>query len=72
MQSERDNQHSTPDPLQDSDALLRAMIENLPGSAAFVVDSELRYRMAGGEALATAGFKIEDFVGRTIFEAPAA
>ena len=31
MQGERDEPHYTSDPWQDSEALLRAMIENLPG-----------------------------------------
>ncbi|WP_445636335.1 histidine kinase [Nostoc sp. DSM 114161] len=53
---------------QESEAYLWAMIENLPGGAAFVVDRNLRYLIAGGEALHTAGFKTEDFVGRGIFE----
>jgi PAS domain S-box-containing protein len=48
---------------------LRVMIENLPGGAAFVVDRDLRYQLAEGEALGTAGFKPEDLVGKTIFEA---
>ncbi|MBD2432944.1 MULTISPECIES: GAF domain-containing protein [Fischerella] len=69
MQLKRDNQHPINDPLQNADALLWAMIENLPGGAAFVVDSDLRYRLAEGEALAAAGFKPEDWVGKTIFEA---
>jgi PAS domain S-box-containing protein len=68
MQPESDKQHCISDPLQDSEALLRAMIENLPGGAAFVVDPDLRYRLAEGEALSVAGFKPEDLVGRTIFE----
>ncbi|MDZ7967369.1 MAG: ATP-binding protein [Nostoc sp. DedSLP03] len=46
----------------------RALIENLPGGAAFVVDRDLRYLLAEGEALSAAGFKSEDFVGKTIFE----
>ena len=46
----------------------RALIENLPGGAAFVVDRDLRYLLAEGEALSAAGFKREDFIGRTIFE----
>jgi PAS domain S-box-containing protein len=54
--------------LQDSEALLRAMIKNLPGGAAFVVCQELRYWLAEGEALAVAGWKPEDLLGRTIFE----
>ncbi len=54
--------------LQDSNGLLPALIENLPGGAVFVVDRDLRYLIAEGEALSTAGFKPADFVGRTIFE----
>ncbi|MGI2909106.1 ATP-binding protein [Tolypothrix sp. VBCCA 56010] len=46
----------------------RALIENLPGGAAFVVDRNLRYLLAEGEALSAAEFKSEDFVGKTIFE----
>lgn len=46
----------------------QALIANLPGGAAFVVDRDLRYQMAAGEALAIAGFVPDDFVGRTIFE----
>ena len=45
-----------------------AVIDNLPGGAAFVIDRDLRYTMAAGEALATAHFQPEDFIGRTIFE----
>lgn len=45
-----------------------AIVANLPGGAAFVVDRDLRYRLAEGEALAIANFKPEDFLGRTIFE----
>lgn len=45
-----------------------ALIENLPGGAAFVLDLDLRYLMAAGEALAIARFQPQDFVGRTIFE----
>lgn len=55
--------------LRESEERLRNLIENMPGSAVFVVDHELRYRLAQGEALAAAGFKPEDLVGRTIFEA---
>ncbi|OKH37822.1 hypothetical protein NIES2119_11745 [[Phormidium ambiguum] IAM M-71] len=68
MQTENDKQHCISNLLQDSEAILRAMIENLPGGAAFVVDSDLRYRLAEGEALSAAGFQPEDLVGRTIFE----
>jgi PAS domain S-box-containing protein len=54
--------------LQEANGLLPALIENLPGGAIFVVDHHLRYLLAQGEALVTAGFQPEDFVGRTIFE----
>ncbi|MBD2315081.1 PAS domain S-box protein [Desertifilum sp. FACHB-1129] len=47
----------------------RALIQNLPGGAVFVVDRDLRYLLAEGEALAAAGFRSQDFIGRTIFEA---
>ncbi|PSB65380.1 histidine kinase, partial [Chroococcidiopsis cubana CCALA 043] len=46
----------------------RALISNLPGGAAFVVDRDLRYLLAEGEALSAAGFKPKDFIRRTIFE----
>ena len=46
-----------------------ALIDNLPGGAAFVVDRDLRYTMAAGKALAIAQFQPEDFIGRTLFEA---
>lgn len=45
-----------------------ALIDNLPGGAAFVVDRDLRYTMAAGKALAIAHFQPKDFIGRTLFE----
>ncbi|GAA6617052.1 ATP-binding protein [Scytonema sp. NUACC26] len=54
--------------LRESEARSQALIENLPGGAMFVVDRDLRYLLAEGEALSGAGFKPEDLVGRTIFE----
>ncbi|WP_225913911.1 PAS domain-containing protein [Leptolyngbya ohadii] len=57
-----------PNPVLMTEELSRALIANLPDGAAFVVDRDLRYVLAEGEALATAGYKPEDFVGRTIFE----
>lgn len=54
--------------LRESEKRLRAIVESLPGGAAFIVDRNLRYLLAEGEALAVAGFTSEDFVGRTIFE----
>jgi PAS domain S-box-containing protein len=54
--------------LRESEQHLQVMIENLPGGAAFIVDRDLRYLLAEGEALSAAGFKPEDLVGKTIFE----
>lgn len=55
--------------LRDSEGRLRALVENLPGGAVFIVDKDLRYVVAQGEALAAAGFAAAALVGRTIFEA---
>ncbi|MEB3355887.1 MAG: PAS domain S-box protein [Synechococcales bacterium] len=54
--------------LRESERRLLAVAENLPGGAAFIVDRDLRYQLAAGEALAIAGFEPEQLVGRTIFE----
>ncbi len=54
--------------LRESEERLRVMIENLPGGAAFVVDRDLRYVLAEGEALSIAGFQPEDLVGKTVSE----
>ncbi|MES1025902.1 ATP-binding protein [Gloeocapsa sp. BRSZ] len=53
---------------RETEKRLRTMIENLPGGAAFVVDRDLRYLLAEGEALSQARFTSADFVGQTIFE----
>ncbi|MFP4439801.1 MAG: PAS domain S-box protein [Chloroflexaceae bacterium] len=52
-----------------SEALYRAMAANLPSGAAFVVDHDLRYRLAGGQALNAAGLTSADFEGKTLHEA---
>lgn len=67
--SETASEPAMANPVLTTEALSRALIANLPGGAAFVVDRDLRYLLAEGEALATAGFKPEDLVGQTIFEA---
>lgn len=54
--------------LIDSEARYRALAEQLPGGAVFVIDESLRFVMAGGEALLTAERVPQDFVGRTIDE----
>lgn len=48
---------------------LRALVAHLPGAAAFIVDQDLRYVLAEGEALRAAGLAPADLVGKTIFEA---
>ncbi|WP_216329232.1 GAF domain-containing protein [Deinococcus aestuarii] len=55
--------------LTESEGRLRALVEHLPGSAVFVVDHDLRYVLAQGEALAPANFTPEDLIGRTVAEA---
>ncbi|WP_158591698.1 PAS domain-containing protein [Deinococcus cavernae] len=55
--------------LSASESRLRALIEHLPGSAVFVVDHDLRYQLAQGEALTEAGLTPEVLVGRTVAQA---
>lgn len=52
-----------------SEQRLRALITNLPGAAALVVGPDLRYQLAGGEALDAAGLRPADLLGRTVAEA---
>jgi PAS domain S-box-containing protein len=54
--------------LRESEERTRALSANLPGGAAFIVDHDLRYLLAGGEALETLGMKPENFPGRTVRE----
>ena len=51
-----------------SESRYRALAEHLPGGAVFVVDADLRYVMAAGEALTFAGLTPDHFLGRTLFE----
>lgn len=53
----------------ESEGRLRALIEQLPGSAVFVVNRDLRYVLAQGEALSAAGYHSGDLVGRTVAQA---
>lgn len=55
--------------LRESEGLLRALIENLPGGAVFVLNREMRYLIAEGAALKIAGFTTKDFVGKRLEEA---
>ena len=49
-------------------ALAEAVAAALPGAAAFVVDRDLRYVLAQGEALGAVGLGPEQLVGRTVHE----
>lgn len=68
LEAEVSDRQQTEIVLCESEERSRVLIQNLPGGAAFVVDRDLRYLLAQGEALSAAGFKSEDFVGKTIFE----
>lgn len=48
--------------------LCRLALTDLPGTAAFIVDSSLRYRVAQGSGLRLGGWSAEDFVGRSTDE----
>ncbi|HEY0995644.1 MAG TPA: PAS domain-containing protein [Gemmatimonadaceae bacterium] len=52
-----------------SDRQTQALIANIPGGAVFVVDRDLRYTIAEGEALRDAGLSPDAFLGRHIGEA---
>lgn len=54
--------------LRESEKQLRAFSKNLPGGAAFIVNQDLQYLLADGEALKIANFTPENFLGKTIFE----
>lgn len=51
-----------------SEQRLQALITNLPGAAVFIVDRELRYQLAEGEALHQVGYTAADFRGRLVRE----
>jgi len=51
------------------EARYRTLAANLPGGAAFVVDRDLRFQLVAGEVLATMGMALQQFEGRTVFEA---
>ena len=49
--------------------LYRSLAANLPNGAAFIVDTNLRYLLAQGQALNAAGMTPDQFEGKTIYEA---
>ncbi|MBD2731439.1 response regulator [Nostoc sp. FACHB-892] len=55
--------------LHQSETRLRRVAANLPYGAVFIVDHELHYLLAEGEALNNAGFISEELVGKTLWEA---
>lgn len=55
--------------LRQNEARLRTVTANLPNAAVFIVDHELRYRLAEGNALQEAGMTAGDFVGKTLWDA---
>ena len=54
--------------LRESETLYRSLAANLPDGAAFVVNHELRYLLAEGEALRQVGFQSADFEGKRLSE----
>ena len=63
------DRRKTESALRESEERTRALSANLPGGAAFIVDPNLRYLLAGGEALEVLGMNANDFLGRTLNEA---
>ncbi|MGA6924521.1 MAG: response regulator, partial [Desulfosarcina sp.] len=59
----------TDEALRKSENLYHSLAVSLPGGAAFVVDRQLRYLLAEGEALRKAGLRPDGLVGKTIHEA---
>lgn len=58
-----------PQSLGEFSELVQGLIENLPGGAVFVLDQNLHYQLAAGDALALWGCQSTDFVGQTVLEA---
>ena len=55
--------------MQRSQALYQTLAANLPQSGVFVVDHDLRYLMARGQAITQSGLLPEALEGKTIYEA---
>ncbi len=55
--------------LRESEKRLHTLVRNLPGSAAFLLDRDLRYVLADGEAVYATGGAPADFEGKTVHEA---
>lgn len=57
-------QTGAPSGLSGEHSLIRAITQNIPGAAVFVVDQDFRYLLAGGDGLKDAGMTPADFEGR--------
>lgn len=55
--------------LRQNEARLHAVAANLPNGAVFILDRDLRYLLAEGDALQGAGMTSGDLVGKTLWEA---
>ncbi|MBD6616435.1 response regulator [Komarekiella sp. 'clone 1'] len=55
--------------LHQSEIRLRQVAANLPHGAVFILDRDLRYLLAEGEALEQVGMTTQNFVGKTLWEA---
>ncbi len=55
--------------LHQKEQLYRTLARHFPHSASFILDDELRYVLAQGQALSLVGLTPEDFEGKTIWEA---
>lgn len=53
---------------KETEALHRALAEELPNGAAFVVDRSLRYRLAAGQALTASGLDPSGYRGKSVFD----
>jgi PAS domain S-box-containing protein len=54
--------------LRESEERARTLIRNLPGGAAFILDRDLRYTLADGEALYAMGRTSADYEGKPVDE----
>ena len=57
------------EPIQHELDTYRLLAHNIPGSAVILFDTSMRYLICDGPALSAAGYKSEDFLGKTLQEA---
>ena len=57
------------DALQESERLLRTLIDNFPNGAVVLFDRDLRFTVAGGRGFTEAGLTNDFLVGKTVWEA---